>query len=336
MKRTVAQIRAVAARRCWSTPSGAVRCRCGWWSARWRCRPPWSLVLGLVLQTQIAGRMLQGKEVDALGQAEAGAAVLERELAGVDPDRRRRAGRAEQGAGPADERLAVRRRGVADGRRVPGRAHHRPAAGRSTGPGGQVAAGTVADVPADLRGHVAEGSLAAPVRHDLRPGRRDPHSDHRSAGAHRGPRPGVLPAVPARRRAAHALAGAEHADRRRPRAAPAARRDREPRDPPGGPAGAAGRRDRRAVRRRAPRRTHAGARQRRGGAAGRVVQRDGREHPGPDPPARGVRRTAAAVHLGRQPRAAHPADHRADGRGRAARLEGRSCCPRCAAAPSCW
>ena len=44
------------------------------------------LVLGLVLQTQIAGRILQGKEVDALGQAEAGAAVLERELAGVDPD----------------------------------------------------------------------------------------------------------------------------------------------------------------------------------------------------------------------------------------------------------
>ena len=44
------------------------------------------LVLGLVLQTQIAGRILQGKQVDALGQAEAGAAVLERELAGVDPD----------------------------------------------------------------------------------------------------------------------------------------------------------------------------------------------------------------------------------------------------------
>ena len=45
------------------------------------------LVLGLVLQTQIAGRILQGKESDALGQAEAGRAVLERELAGVDPDR---------------------------------------------------------------------------------------------------------------------------------------------------------------------------------------------------------------------------------------------------------
>jgi two-component system, OmpR family, sensor histidine kinase MtrB len=45
------------------------------------------LVLGLVLQTQIAGRILQGKEVDALGQAEAGRALLERDLAGVDPDR---------------------------------------------------------------------------------------------------------------------------------------------------------------------------------------------------------------------------------------------------------
>ena len=47
-------------------------------------------MLGLVLQTQIAGRILQGKEVDALGQAEAGAAVLERELAGVDPTARAR------------------------------------------------------------------------------------------------------------------------------------------------------------------------------------------------------------------------------------------------------
>ena len=121
-----------------------------------------------------------------------------------------------------------------------------------------------------------EGRWPAATSPISAPGRRDPHSDHRSAGAHRGPRPGVLPAVPARRRAAHALAGAEHADRRRPRAAPAARRDREPRHPPGGPAGAAGRRDRRAVRRRAPRRAHAGARRRRGGAAGRVVQRDGR------------------------------------------------------------
>jgi two-component system, OmpR family, sensor histidine kinase MtrB len=45
------------------------------------------VVLGLVLQTQIAGRILQGKESDALAQAEAGRAVLERELAGVDPDR---------------------------------------------------------------------------------------------------------------------------------------------------------------------------------------------------------------------------------------------------------
>ena len=45
------------------------------------------LVLGLVLQTQIAGRILQVKEADALSQDEAGRSVLERELAGVDPDR---------------------------------------------------------------------------------------------------------------------------------------------------------------------------------------------------------------------------------------------------------
>ena len=55
---------------------------------------------------------------------------------------------------------------------------------------------------------------------------------------------------------------------------------------------------------------------------GRVVQRDGRQHPDPDPPARGVRGAAAAVHLGRQPRAAHALDHRADGGGRPARLQG--------------
>jgi len=121
------------------------------------------LVLGLVLQTQIAGRILQGKEVDALGQAEAGAAVLERELAGVDPDGEGAQGElnkaldrltnaslsTDPGSPSAGEFRAV----LTTGPREPG--------GGVDGSGAdEVSAGAVADVPADLRGHVADGSLA--------------------------------------------------------------------------------------------------------------------------------------------------------------------------------
>src|SRR3712207_6631076 len=63
------------------------------------------LVLGLVLQTQIAGRILQGKEADALGQAEAGRVVLERELAGVDPDREGAQGELKIGRASCRERV---------------------------------------------------------------------------------------------------------------------------------------------------------------------------------------------------------------------------------------
>src|SRR4051812_28089766 len=119
------------------------------------------LVLGLVLQTQIAGRILQGKEADALSQAEAGRVVLERELAGVDPDREGAQGElnnaldrltnaslsTDAGSPSAGEFRAVLTTGARDA---------------GTGGAGQdeVSAGTVADVPADLRGHVAGGALA--------------------------------------------------------------------------------------------------------------------------------------------------------------------------------
>lgn len=116
------------------------------------------LVLGLVIQTQIAGRILQGKESDALGQAEAGRAVLERELAGVDPDREGAQGElnkaldrltnssvADDSAPSAGEFRAV----LTTGTRETGG----PAAD-------EIWAGTVADVPADLRGHVSGGALA--------------------------------------------------------------------------------------------------------------------------------------------------------------------------------
>jgi two-component system sensor histidine kinase MtrB len=121
------------------------------------------LVLGLVLQTQIAGRILQGKESDALGQAEAGRAVLERELAGVDPDREGAQGELNKaldrltnasladdaGSPSAGEFRAVLTTGPRD------------AATSADGAGqDEVSAGTVADVPTDLRGHVAGGALA--------------------------------------------------------------------------------------------------------------------------------------------------------------------------------
>jgi two-component system sensor histidine kinase MtrB len=45
------------------------------------------LVLGFILQTQIAGQLLQGKETDAVSRLETSRIVLERDLSGVDPDR---------------------------------------------------------------------------------------------------------------------------------------------------------------------------------------------------------------------------------------------------------
>jgi two-component system sensor histidine kinase MtrB len=121
------------------------------------------LVLGLVLQTQIAGRILQGKESDALGQAEAGRAVLERELAGVDPDRDGAQGELNK----ALDRLT--NASLANNAGSPSAGEFRAVlttgarqAGTSGGTAGddQVSAGTVADVPPDLRGHVAGGALA--------------------------------------------------------------------------------------------------------------------------------------------------------------------------------
>jgi two-component system sensor histidine kinase MtrB len=45
------------------------------------------LVLGFILQTQIAGRLLDNKEDDAQSRMETSRSVLERDLSGVDPDR---------------------------------------------------------------------------------------------------------------------------------------------------------------------------------------------------------------------------------------------------------
>ncbi len=112
------------------------------------------LVLGLVLQTQIAGRVVQAKEADTVARFTSGAALLERDLSGVDPDRDGAEGElnnainqltsagAESDAPTAGEFRAVLTTGRRDG-------------------GEDVAAGPVEQVPTDLRDDVGlEGVLA--------------------------------------------------------------------------------------------------------------------------------------------------------------------------------
>jgi two-component system, OmpR family, sensor histidine kinase MtrB len=112
------------------------------------------LVLGLVLQTQIAQRLLQAKEADARVRTETGAVLLEGDLAGVDPDREGAQGElnnaldrltnassAEDQPATAGEFRAVLTTSARDA-------------------GAQVAAGPVEDVPATLREAVAAGTLS--------------------------------------------------------------------------------------------------------------------------------------------------------------------------------
>ncbi len=113
------------------------------------------LVLGLVLQTQIAERLVNGKQDDTLLRFESGVALLERDLAGVDPDREGAAGEfnnaltritdasleSEQASPTAGEFRAVLTTGSADGEQ-------------------QVSAGPVDEVPAELRENVVSGLLA--------------------------------------------------------------------------------------------------------------------------------------------------------------------------------
>ena len=82
------------------------------------------LVLGFVIQTQIAGNILQAKLDDAQNQIESGAALLERELAERRPQPRGRAGRAQQRARPAHELLADASGTPAGGRVPRGARHH--------------------------------------------------------------------------------------------------------------------------------------------------------------------------------------------------------------------
>jgi two-component system sensor histidine kinase MtrB len=110
------------------------------------------VVLGLVLETQIADRLVQGKQTAAVNQAKAAKVVLERALAGVDPDRDGAQGTLNN----ALDRLT--NAGSPDG--------SAPKAGEfnavlATGPGPvEVSSGPLADVPSQLRATVADGALA--------------------------------------------------------------------------------------------------------------------------------------------------------------------------------
>jgi two-component system sensor histidine kinase MtrB len=113
------------------------------------------VVLGLVLQTQIASQTLQAKESDTLNRADAARGLLERELAGVDPDREGAAGDLNK----ALDRLTTV--STSDEPTSPGAGEFRAAlttGTRVTGPG--VSAGPIEDVPEDLRATVARGTLS--------------------------------------------------------------------------------------------------------------------------------------------------------------------------------
>jgi two-component system, OmpR family, sensor histidine kinase MtrB len=111
------------------------------------------LVLGFVIQTQIAGNILQAKLDDAQNQIESGAALLERELASVDPNR--------EGAQGELNNALDRLTNSSD-------ASGSPAAGAfravltttAIGTNSSVSAGPLEDVPTDLRQTVADGARA--------------------------------------------------------------------------------------------------------------------------------------------------------------------------------
>ncbi len=112
------------------------------------------LVLGLVLQTQIAERLVQGKFDAALVQAESGRAVLERDLSGIDPDR-------EGAQGTLNNALdRLTNASLAEQPGPPTAGEFRAVLTTGHGGGAEISAGTVGDLPFDLINAVAQGGLA--------------------------------------------------------------------------------------------------------------------------------------------------------------------------------
>ena len=111
------------------------------------------LVLGFVIQTQIAGNILQAKLDDAQNQIESGAALLERELASVDPNR--------DGAQGELNNALDRLTNSSDASGTPAAGAFRAVlATTAIGANSSVAAGPLEDVPSDLRQSVADGARA--------------------------------------------------------------------------------------------------------------------------------------------------------------------------------
>ena len=114
------------------------------------------LVLGLVLQTQIADRLVQGKVDLARGQMEASAAVLTNDLTGVNPDDDPNV----QGTlNKALDRLNIV--SLTDQSNEQNTGDYRAVLATSDYPGGvKAAAGQLSSIPKELRRAVRDGNLA--------------------------------------------------------------------------------------------------------------------------------------------------------------------------------
>ncbi len=112
------------------------------------------LVLGFVIQTQIANRVLQAKLDDAQTRIASGTALLERELSGVDPNRDGAQGELNN----ALDRLT--NASAADASASPAAGEFRAVLATPEG-AGDVAAGRLEDVPGDMRSAVGRGALAS-------------------------------------------------------------------------------------------------------------------------------------------------------------------------------
>ncbi len=111
------------------------------------------LVLGLVLQSEIAERLLQAKLEGALTQAEAGRVVLEADLAGVDPDR-------EGAQDTLTNALARLTNSDAGDPGSPNAGEFRAALTTGAGNGPEVSAGPIDEVTREQRITVADGGLS--------------------------------------------------------------------------------------------------------------------------------------------------------------------------------
>jgi two-component system sensor histidine kinase MtrB len=114
------------------------------------------IVLGLVLQTQIADRLVQGKSAAARAQMESATAVLERDLSGVNPDDEYVLGTLNK----ALDRLSVAT--LTDQPRAENAGDYRAVltTGEAVGGGVPATAGDLHAIPMDLRRAVQGGVLA--------------------------------------------------------------------------------------------------------------------------------------------------------------------------------